>query len=103
MFAETLNFALDYMKNTVKAELPYKVIGGIHGVKGRRMVRSGAELNDHGHFMEDGVDVELVLQENTREAENAFLGGLFESIFDLTGYPRPEGMNGFHTKRIHSQ
>jgi hypothetical protein len=82
------------MKGIAGVELPVKVIAGVVGLKGRRVVVSGTGLGVHGHMMTNEVHLERVFHEDSIEAQDKFLLELFNKIFDQSGAPRPR-INGF--------
>jgi hypothetical protein len=93
-FMKTLERGLRYMKEIAGVELPIKVIAGVVGLKGRRVVVSGTGLGVHGHMMTNEVHLERVFHEDSIEAQDKFLLQLFNKIFDQSGAPRPR-INGF--------
>jgi hypothetical protein len=98
-FAETLFHALAFMKNTSKVELPVRVVAGVVGLKGRRLVVPGTAIGSYGRMMTDSVEYEAILRDDSLEAQDKLLLALFEKIFDQSGQPRPEKLGGFPPDR----
>jgi hypothetical protein len=98
-FAETLFHALDFIKNTSKVELPIRVVAGVVGFKGRRLVVPGTTIGSYGRMMTDGVEYEAILHDDSLDAQDKLLLALFEKIFDQSGQPRPEKLGGFPPDR----
>jgi hypothetical protein len=94
-FMKTLKRGLDYMKDVAGVELPIKVIAGVVGLKGRRIVVSGTALGVHGRMMTDEVHLPMIFHDDSIEAQDKFLLALFNKIFDQSGAPRAPGINGF--------
>jgi hypothetical protein len=94
-FVETLEHGLDYLRNVAGAEMPIKVVAGVVGMKGRRMVVSGTVVGTHGRMMTNEVDQTMLPQDDSLGAQDKYLLRLFETIFDQSVASRPKGLNGF--------
>lgn len=92
-FLETLRYGLAYMRDVAEVELPIKVTAGVAGMKGRRVVVSGAALGMHGRMMTDAIEHTMIFHDDLIEAQDKFLLQLFEKIFDQSGNSRPRGLS----------
>ncbi|MHB8267814.1 hypothetical protein [Bradyrhizobium sp.] len=94
-FVATLENGLNYLRKVAGAELPIKVVSGVVGIRGRRLVIPGRALHLHGRMMTNEVEIARVLHDDSIDAQDKYLIQLFERIFDQSGAPRPKGLNGF--------
>jgi hypothetical protein len=99
---QSLKRYLDFFNDVSEIKPPYTVEAGLHGVKGKNLVISGAPLRNAKIF-EDRFELRRVLHSTDRATQDKFLLEFFEQMHDQTGHPRPQKLYGFPPDRTAAQ
>jgi hypothetical protein len=95
VFRKQLPRFIECMLKEGGVKLPIRIIGGVAGVKGRRLAWSGTSESGYSRMIKDNVEYERVLNGAEKPAIDEYLLGLFEAIFEASGKPRPDKFEGF--------
>ncbi|MFN4922916.1 hypothetical protein [Bradyrhizobium sp.] len=76
-------------------KLPITVIGGVAGVRGQMLAWNGVGESGYSKMIRNDVVFERNLNSADQAAIDEYLLGLFETIFEASGKPRPPNFHGF--------
>jgi len=96
IFHNSLHAFANMLAELGRVDPPFTVEAGIVDIKDWVLLvadKAGAQYL--GQMHESSVIVRKILRDLTAETIDKFLLEIFESIFDQTGYPRPQGLYGF--------
>ena len=94
LFITSLSLYVEFMGRVAKVQPPFRVIAGIEGVKGARLVHNGMAVNNAGVMHLDRVTHSGVLRASDKVAQDAFLLDFFKKIHANTGIERPRNLYG---------
>ena len=95
IYHNALHSYISFMVNNLKISPPYTIEAGVVGIQ-RLQIIVGPNLNNRvGPFYQNEMKIRVVLNAATEEAIDKVLLSIFEELYRVSGYPRPEGLYGF--------
>jgi hypothetical protein len=94
-FRLTLGRYVEFMSKSLGIAPPYTVVAGAVGLEGLNLVINSTGIDPYGPFYDDGFNMRLVVNDTSSAAIDTILLLIFEELFRLSGYPRPQGFCGF--------
>ena len=94
-FRERLIDYVGFLEKELKIAPPYRVEAGAVGLKGGRILIDQFPDTPLGPIYDEGFQIERALNETSSAAVDRLVLEIFEGLFQVSGYPRPNGLFGF--------
>lgn len=95
IYHNALHSYIMFMVNNLKISPPYTIEAGAVGIQ-QFQIMVGPTIDDRrGPFYQNEMNKRVVLNNASDEAIDAVLLMIFEELYRVSGYPRPEGLYGF--------
>jgi len=92
---ESLGLYFDFVRDVSRIEPPFTIEAGLHRVRGRLLVITGATLGASGKIFDDSFELRRVIRGVDQNTQHRFLLEFFELMHGQTGHPRPNKLYGF--------
>jgi hypothetical protein len=95
IYYNALHSYVRFMVDNLGITPPYTIEAGAVGIQQFQII-VGPTIDDRrGPFYQNEMKLRVVLNNNTDESIDAVLLLVFEELFRISGYPRPQGLYGF--------
>lgn len=98
IYRHALHSYVSFIINNLNMSPPFTVEAGVVGIKDLQIMIGPTADDRLGPFYQNEMNIRLVLNEASGEAIDIVLLKIFEALYRVSGYPRPDGQYGFPAK-----